>query len=256
VWRRLTANLHLASDFAPIPELAHTSWIKVGMPERTIAIGDIHGCADAFERLLDEIEPTTDDLLVPLGDFVDRGPNSRRVLDLLLDLEDRCQLVPIIGNHEIMMLQALNDLSSLRFWLECGGMATVESYGGDLDDVPETHLDFLQRCCRFVETQEHMFVHANYDPEVPLESQPDQLLFWEHVIRTLPSPHRSGKTAVVGHTPQKTGEILNLDYLLCIDTYCCGDGWLTALDVQQGTTWQTNERGEFRQGSLGSSSGG
>jgi serine/threonine protein phosphatase 1 len=226
------------------------------MPERTIAIGDIHGCADAFERLLDDIGPTTRDLVVPLGDFVDRGPDSRRVLDTLLELEGRCQLVPIIGNHEIMMLQALGDLSSLRFWLECGGMATVESYGGALEDVPESHLDFMQRCCRFVETEKHLLVHANYDPDAPLESQPDQLLFWEHVVRTLPSPHQSGKTAVVGHTPQKSGEILNLDYLVCIDTYCVGDGWLTAVDVQSGTVWQTNQRGDSRQGNLQPTSGG
>ena len=104
-------------------------------------------------------------------------------MDLLLELERRCQLTPVMGNHELMMLRALNDLGSLRFWLECGGMVTVESYGGGME-IPEPHLAFLHRCCRFVETEGCIFLHANYDAELPLEVQPDRLLFWEHVFST------------------------------------------------------------------------
>jgi serine/threonine protein phosphatase 1 len=188
--------------------------------------------------------------VIPLGDFIDRGPDSRQVIDMLIDLGGRCQLAPLIGNHEIMMLQAIEDLSSMPFWLECGGLVTVDNYGGGMEEFPNDHVDFLRQCCRFVETERHIFVHANYDPDLPLEAQPDQLLFWEHVIRTMPPPHRSGKIAIVGHTPQKSGEILNMDYLLCIDTYCVGDRWLTAVDVDNGTTWQTNQQGELRIGSL------
>ena len=216
------------------------------MPERIIAIGDIHGCAKAFEALIDKIQPTPDDLVIPLGDYVDRGPDSRRVLELLIDLKDRCRLMPLLGNHEIMLLQAMEDLGLLRFWLECGGMATVDSYDGGLENMPQEHVVFLQQCYRFVETDRFIFVHANYDPRLPLEAQPDQLLFWEHVIRTLPGQHFSGKTAVVGHTPQPQGEILDLGYLLCIDTYCVGDGWLTAIDVEGGAIWQVNKQGELR----------
>ena len=96
------------------------------MSKRIIAIGDIHGCARAFETLIREIQPATDDLVIPLGDFVDRGPDTARVLDLLVELEDRCQLVSLLGNHEIMLLQSLQDLGSLQFWLECGGMETID----------------------------------------------------------------------------------------------------------------------------------
>jgi serine/threonine protein phosphatase 1 len=216
------------------------------MPDRTIAIGDIHGCAAALETLIGEIQPTADDLVIPLGDYVDRGPDTRRALDLLIELDDRCQLVPLLGNHEIMMLQAIADLGALQFWLECGGMATVESYGGALEHIPQEHLAFLHRCCRFVETDRFVFVHANYDANLPLEAQPDFLLFWQHVVHTLPGQHRSGKTAIVGHTPQTNGEILDVGYLICIDTYCVGDGWLTALDVESGTIWQADKHGELR----------
>jgi serine/threonine protein phosphatase 1 len=218
----------------------------VGMAGRIIAIGDIHGCADALERLIEAIQPTSDDLLIPLGDYVDRGSDTPRVLDVLIGLDDSCRLLPLLGNHEIMMLQAMNDMSCLRFWLECGGLATMDSYGGP-EDIPEAHLEFLSSCRRFAETERFLFVHANYDPNLPLEAQPEQLLFWEHVVHTLPPPHLSGKTAVVGHTPQVSGEILDLGHLICIDTYCVGDGWLTALDVENGTVWQANKAGELRE---------
>ena len=218
------------------------------MADRIIAIGDIHGCAVAFRRLIDELQPSEGDLIVPLGDYVDRGPDSRGVIELLLELEQSCQLIPLMGNHELMMLRALNDLGSLRFWLECGGMATVESYGGGMD-IPEPHLQFLRRCCRYVETEDFIFLHANYDPDLSLEAQPDHLLFWQHVLKDPPGRHISGKKVIVGHTPQSSGEVLDLGHLICIDTYCYGTGWLTALDLANNHMWQANKDGQLRDGS-------
>ncbi|MBC8351325.1 MAG: serine/threonine protein phosphatase [Planctomycetes bacterium] len=216
------------------------------MPRRTIAIGDIHGCAKALAALIDVIEPTEDDVIVPLGDYVDRGPESRAVVDLLIELVDRCQLVPLLGNHEAMMLDALESAEVREFWYGVGGRETVESYGGSLDELPFEHSVFLRGLNRYYETDSHMFVHANYDASLTLDQQPDRLLLWEHVVHTLPPRHCSGKTAIVGHTPQGTGEILDMDYLVCIDTYCVGGGWLTALDVESGTVWQANRDGELR----------
>src|SRR4029453_4765190 len=86
------------------PGLTYPPPSKTSMPGRTIAIGDIHGCAAALGALVAAIEPTADDTLVALGDYVDRGPNSRGVLDELLALAKRCRLVPLLGNHEIMLL--------------------------------------------------------------------------------------------------------------------------------------------------------
>ena len=79
------------------------------MPGRTIAIGDIHGCSAALRALIAAIEPTADDTLVPLGDYVDRGPDSRGVIDAVLELEKRCRVVPLLGNHELMLLDALHE---------------------------------------------------------------------------------------------------------------------------------------------------
>ena len=106
---------------------------------------------------------------------------------------------------------------------------------------------FLRGLKRHYETDTHLFVHANYDATLSLEQQPDRLLLWEHVVHTLPGRHCSGKTAVVGHTPQGSGEILDMGYLICIDTYCFGGGWLTALDVESGKVWQANRDGDLRQ---------
>jgi serine/threonine protein phosphatase 1 len=76
------------------------------MPGRTIAIGDIHGCAAALRAVIAAIKPTAEDTLVTLGDYVDRGPDSRGVIDEMLLLEKRCHVLPLLGNHEVMMLDA------------------------------------------------------------------------------------------------------------------------------------------------------
>lgn len=84
------------------------------MPPRTIAIGDVHGCAAALRALLEQIKPQSTDTIVMLGDCVDRGPDSRGVIETLLELRGRCELVPILGNHEEMMLNFLDSRSTLR----------------------------------------------------------------------------------------------------------------------------------------------
>ncbi len=172
---------------------------------RTIAIGDIHGCAIALETILQEISPQPTDTIVGLGDYVDRGLESSRVIEILVDLVSRCHFVPLIGNHELMMFKGMNDQKDFDFWFQFGGNTTLASYGNSLRNIPQHHMTFLSHCVRFFETDAHIFVHANYEPNTPLEEQPDELLFWEHINDFPPPPHYSGKTAVVGHTPRKTG---------------------------------------------------
>lgn len=215
---------------------------------RTIAIGDIHGCSIAFETLINAIDPQTDDMIVPLGDYVDRGIDSKGVLDQLIKLSDRCHLVPILGNHDQMMMHAKDGRSDFQFWLNCGGDAALDSYGstGQLDLIPSAHIRFLKSCHSYFETDTHIFLHANYKPDVPLEKQDDQTIRWLSLRDYVPpTMHCSGKIAVVGHTPQ--AEIFDMEYLICIDTGVCDGGWLTAIDVNSGQVWQVNERGEMRE---------
>lgn len=210
---------------------------------RTIAIGDIHGCAAALATLIDVIAPTADDTVITLGDYIDRGPDSRAVIDQLLALRQRCQLVALAGNHEVVLLNLRTNVELFDFWLKgCGGAATLASYGGRFEQIPREHWDFFTALQPYHETDTHLFLHANYLPDLPLSEQPEEILFWKH-LNQLPAPHRSGKTAVVGHTPQMSGEILSAGHLVCIDTWCFGRGALSAYEVNSGDLWQAEQGG-------------
>lgn len=217
---------------------------------RLIAVGDIHGCRQALDTLLEAIDLQPDDRLVTLGDYVDRGPDSRGVIERLLEIDAADQLVPILGNHEEMMLGALRETMPRGFWLQHGGVQTFDSYGfvGDLSVIPDEHLAFLDRCLPFYEADGVFFTHANYVADEPLDRQPAEALRWQSLHEYFPQQHLSGKRAIVGHTAQKNGEVLDADYLWCLDTYCHGGGWLTAREANSGQTWQANELGELRQG--------
>jgi serine/threonine protein phosphatase 1 len=234
------------------------------MGSRTIAIGDIHGCSRALDTLIGAIEPQNDDVIVTLGDCVNRGPDSRGVLDRLIALDSECKLIPLLGNHDEMLVQLLIDVKvgrphALSNWLRMGGNATLASYGAppgriswaDLARIPAEHAAFFDRCRAYHETETYIFVHANYDPALAINEQPFELLRWESLRDVIPEQHCSGKIVIAGHTSQKNGEILDLGYLVCIDTYCYGGGWLTALDVDTREVWQTNSQGELRSSHLG-----
>lgn len=216
---------------------------------RTIAIGDIHGCSIALSKLLRVVEPVADDVIIPLGDYIDGGIDSRGVIDQLIDLQDRCRLITLLGNHEEMMLAARESADDLERWLQFGGQATLASYGDErLKAVPLEHWQFLEKCKLYHSTKSHFFVHANYEPnKLLLKDQDRHRLLWTSLRDYTPGPHYSGRIAVVGHTPQPDGIMLDLGHLKCIDTNCWQGGWLTAFDIESGQTWQVDERGELRQ---------
>ena len=220
---------------------------------RTLAIGDIHGCSNALSQLLRQVNPSSADRLVFLGDYVDRGPASRQVIDSLLQLKQVCSPVFLRGNHEVMMLDARNSFSNADGWRCCGGHETALSYGFNLaadwtSVIPQKHWSFLQNTANYFETDSHIFVHACLDPELDLPEQPDWRLFWESFSRI--RPHKSGKHVICGHTAQPAGLIQHAGFATCIDTGAVFGGWLTCLCVQSGTYWQANENGQTRTGAL------
>lgn len=215
------------------------------MPPRTIAIGDIHGCSEALAAIIKALQPSQEDTLIPLGDYIDYGPDSCGVLDQLLSLRRACNLIPIFGNHEEMLLLALHEKGMFESWLSSGGGATIKSYGG-VKRIPQEHLDFIMACRLYYETETHIFVHANYSPNSPMDKQSDHFMRWTFLGEEPPLPHCSGKTVILGHTPQRTGEIFDLGHLICIDTHCSGGGWLTAFDVESKQVWQANKWGKVR----------
>jgi serine/threonine protein phosphatase 1 len=213
---------------------------------RTIVIGDIHGCGTALQALLDAIVLTSEDTLVTLGDYVDRGMETPRVIDSLLEVAGHTRLIPLLGNHEVMLLQAFSDAQAYQFWLQHGGQQTLVSYGGRLDQIPPHHRMFFQHCRRYWETDAHLFVHANYRSDLPLGQTPDETALWQHMKLSFPIPHESGKKVWVGHTPQNSGEILDLGHLAIVDTNCYGGGYLSAVDVESGEYWQVDIEGKLR----------
>jgi serine/threonine protein phosphatase 1 len=224
---------------------------------RTLAIGDIHGCLRAFDAILQEVDPQPEDVLVTLGDYVDRGPDSKGVLERVLALGARCRIVPLKGNHDLMMLAARQDQEHFEEWLKSGGKQALASYHANEDwqtfgeAIPIRHWRFLSGdCVPYHETDTHFFVHASVYPDLPLTEQPDYMLFWETLERGTWRRHESGKTMVCGHSVQRSGRPLVLDHAICIDTWVYGDGWLTCLDLGLEVYWQANECGETRAGNL------
>jgi serine/threonine protein phosphatase 1 len=257
---------------------------------RYLAIGDIHGCSLALERLIEVVQPQPEpeDIIITLGDYINKGPDSQGVIDKLIQLSQTQNLICLKGNHEQELLQikrnkpalkdialsedvpqgdtashisfrAHNGMASLRNFdhgiqVKYLGIETLSSYSLpgkklSLVNIPETHWEFIEHTCLDSwENEDYIFVHANLDPQLPLAQQSDWHLFWQKL--TQPIPHCSGKTMICGHTSQKNGQPLNFGHAICIDTWACGRGWLTCLDVYGGKIWQTNQQGQVKQSQI------
>ncbi len=213
---------------------------------RTIALGDIHGCALALETMLTILKLCPHDTLIVLGDAIDRGPDSRGVIDQLMTIREQCRMIAILGNHEQMMLDVIDEKMPRQGWLIHGGTETLDSYGNQASPkaITKEHLAFIRSWTDYHENATHFFAHGNYLEQQDLAKQPWDQLRWEPLHHRLPKPHKSGKTAVLGHTANRGGRIVDLGYLICIDTCCHGGAWLTALEPATNKVWQTNNQGD------------
>jgi serine/threonine protein phosphatase 1 len=218
---------------------------------RILVIGDIHGYSTVFDSLIAAVNLQPEDKLIALGDYIDRGPDSKGVIERLIALHDTGQLVALRGNHEQTMLD-LRFISNRELQWICDDGNKTLSYsisGNDrnLVEIPDSHWNFLENVCvNWHETDKHFFVHANAESDLPLSEQPENTLLWKCFDN--PAPHVSGKIMVCGHTSQKSGVPLNLGHAICIDTWVYGKGWLTCLDVMSGRIWQANQAGAQRMG--------
>ncbi len=203
----------------------------------TYVIGDIHGCLTPLQRLLEKIHPRPQDQLIFIGDYIDRGPQSNEVVEHLLGLPQR--RIFLMGNHEKMLLDYLAG-EDQEIFLANGGEATLRSYGGDPDDIPDSHRAFFQSLRPMYETPDYLFVHAGIRPMVPLAEQSLRDLVWIRqeffqFMGHFPKP------VVFGHTPLR--QVLLADDRIGIDTGCVYGGKLTAVrlpgrDVIQVPGWR------------------
>ncbi len=175
---------------------------------RTCVIGDIHGCHRELCLLLDRLAPSQGDRLVFLGDFVDRGPQSRQVVEEVLGLQRRgVEIVPLMGNHEEVLLAFLAGRER-EFYLAIGGHRTLASYGcsDPLDcgecarRFPKEHLAFFHGLLPYWEDEEFIYVHAGLQPGVHLSQQSPDWLYWGAGSRFLDRPFDFGKRVIFGHS--------------------------------------------------------
>ncbi|TPN80533.1 serine/threonine protein phosphatase [Mesorhizobium sp. CU2] len=227
---------------------------------RLYAIGDVHGRHDLLaamhRRIESELEykaPAADWRIIHLGDYVDRGPDSRSVIDFLIEAKKRDpRNIMLAGNHDIGMLEFLADGEPDGLFMSYGGVQTAQSYGVDLSRdvqrfgkaeaiarghaallkaVPRSHVDFLQSLTFSASFGDFFFCHAGIRPSVPLDRQNQQDLIW---IRDAFHDHPGlyAKVIVHGHTPVPEAEVMA--NRVNVDTLAWKSGTLSALAVNGG----------------------
>lgn len=197
---------------------------------RILVIGDIHGCLEKLKKLIQKIDYNPkQDKLIFLGDYIDRGPDSSGVIEFVLDLNKKSEnIICLIGNHEAMFLNYLDGIE-VDFFLMNGGINTINDYGTD-ENIPESHIEFLNNLKTYYETKTHIFVHAGLRNNIPLKEQSKEDLIW---IRDgfIYSKYNHGKTVVFGHTPQSKPLLTELK--IGIDTGAVFGGDLTCLEITE-----------------------
>jgi serine/threonine protein phosphatase 1 len=186
----------------------------------TYVIPDIHGRLDLLCDGLAGIFARSQrpGLIVTIGDYVDKGPESKGVIERLMSgLSDGFSLIPLKGNHDALMVNALHDSENMAAWIAKGGDAALASYGGDPGAVPKAHIDWLERLQLMHVDAHRLYVHAGVEPEIPLDRQDEKTMLWKRYAKGFPGGF--GKLHVVhGHDNCPDGPLLyegrtNLDTL-------------------------------------------
>ncbi|HOP81665.1 MAG TPA: metallophosphoesterase family protein [Fervidobacterium sp.] len=200
------------------------------------AIGDVHGCLNSLEKLIGQISPKDGDKLIFLGDYIDRGPDSKGTIDFLCSLSKTVDCVFLRGNHEQMLLNVLDNNEDPYRWVINGARDTWRSYGNMQNILTyEEHMEFF-RSTKYYHIEEsvektngdfrrYLFVHAGIRPNVPIERQDPQELIWireEFILKR----HNLDYIVVFGHTPLE--DVLVEKDKIGIDTGCVYGGKLTA----------------------------
>ena len=234
---------------------------------RTYAIGDIHGCLHTLKDLLHKLRLGPDDRVIFLGDYIDRGPFSKQVIDFLKTIVDSKQYIALMGNHERMCVDSYDGSGYWgQVWMQNGGIETIDSYDerteaqkrrpafedyeaeevwrANLPKVSKEHLNWMRQLPVKYETEKFFFCHAGVDPEVELDDQtPDDLLWIRGEF--LKSKKNFGKIVVFGHTPLE--DVTIKDNYIGVDTGCTYGHKLSAICLETMTVYHAthNDKDEL-----------
>lgn len=210
---------------------------------RRYAVGDIHGCLQTFKCLVGALKLTEHDTLYLLGDYIDRGPDSKGVLDYLMHLYMDSDIIvhALMGNHEKMLLNAVNrGEEAWQLWFGNGGWATLQQFGVKKPtDIPQDYITFLSMLPKIHTTDDYVLVHAglHFGLPDPINDTPDFFMLWDRDYTVAPELI-GNRTLVVGHTKTDIHTIRNSLHTHhikldngCFDKGHWGFGSLVALDL-------------------------
>ena len=211
------------------------------MNKRLFAIGDIHGCFDSLKELVkNKIQLQKDDKLILLGDYIDRSNKSKEVIDFIMELQEKgFDVVPLMGNHEAMLLDAHKDEKNISKWIQNGGDKTLKSFEiSSLKDIESKYIKFFKDLRYYYSFENFLFVHAGFNDNVLNPFTDYYSMLWK-CKETYTNPLLSDKTIVHGHNPISVAKceerVLSKHRVINIDTGCVykdneGFGKLTAYD--------------------------
>ncbi|HEY5470180.1 MAG TPA: metallophosphoesterase family protein [Bacteroidales bacterium] len=215
---------------------------------RLFAISDIHGCFKPFyELIVNTIKLTKSDQLILLGDYIDRGDQSKEVVDFILDLhKEGFNITPLAGNHEVMLIDSYYDPEMMPLWSMNSGMSTLESFGiQHIREIDNKYLEFFTRLEYYKIIDRVIFVHAGFDDFAVNPFEDKHGMIWECSL-SYKNPALSGKTIIHGHRPKTISYVKKLiakkSKVIPIDTGCVyekqnGYGNLSALEVNSMTLY-------------------
>lgn len=209
---------------------------------RLFAIGDVHGCFDSLHELIEnKIQLRMGDKLVFLGDYIDRGEKSKDVVDYIIGLQEKnIDVVPLIGNHEAMLLEAFEAEQSKRNWEQNGGLATLHSFGIDsVQQLPAKYIEFFKQLPFYYSFLHYLFVHAGFNDAANNPFHDKYFMIWKSE-NSYSNPLLQAKTIIHGHRPitpdvckkqiENNAQVINID-TGCVYKNKIAYGKLTAIEL-------------------------
>jgi len=210
--------------------------------DRLFAIGDIHGCFRTFSELINNyLHIRKTDRLILLGDYIDRGPGIKEVVDLIMELiEKGYNVTPLMGNHEWMLLGSYDNPEMLPLWYYNEGMTTLASFGvNDVRKIDTRYIEFFMKLKYYEKKDNFYFVHGGFNDDIEDPFSDTEAMIWESRL-SYSNPVFSGKIIIHGHRPKQLSYTQSLiaskSNVIPIDTGCVygmemNYGYLSALEI-------------------------